>query len=197
MKTLIGMAAVLLTAGTLAAQNMHMAIDQAKRASSQNDAEQQRIANAAGGTGAGGGSAKSAAAGHADPALQATLSNINSLQADFAAIITVGSSNATVKTDLLNNLTHAAQSTKATADSVRKVSADLLTALAGQKKLVAAQQKKLAVGIHAIFNSSHLSATQQETLLADIQKIMTDAGVSLDDAVDAVTDLKAVAAETK
>ena len=69
--------------------------------------------------------------------------------------------------------------------------------MTGQKKLAAAQQKKLAQAIHALFNSAHLTAAQQQALLTDVQKILTDGGASLDDAVNVVTDLKAVVAETK
>jgi len=38
---------------------------------------------------------------------------------------------------------------------------------------------------------------QQQSLLTDVQKILVDGGASFDAAVDVVTDLKAVAAETK
>ena len=67
----------------------------------------------------------------------------------------------------------------------------------GKKKLSAAQQTKLAREVHALFNSAHLSVTQQQALLADAQKILTAAGAELDAAVDVATDLKEIAAETK
>ena len=72
-----------------------------------------------------------------------------------------------------------------------------MAALAGQKKLTAAQQKPLAQKIHALFNSAHLTDAQQQALLDGIQKTLTDAGVSLDTAVNVTVDLKAVIAETK
>ena len=63
--------------------------------------------------------------------------------------------------------------------------------------MTAPQQKRLAQQIHALFNSAHLTAAQQQTILTSIQKTLTDAGTSLDDTVNLVTDLKAVVAETK
>jgi len=200
MKKSIAGACVLLVAGNMLAQNMYMAKQQAYRTSSQNDAEQQRIQKAAGGPTPGTAATPAPAApAPVDPALQATLNNVTSLQGDFAAAInsTSDKPDAAQKVSLLNNLTQAAQGTKASSESVKKVANDLLTALAGKKKLTAAQQTKLAREVHALFNASHLTATQQQTLLTDVQNILTDGGASLDDAVNTVTDLKAVVAETK
>ena len=102
------------------------------------------------------------------------------------------------KIALLNDLTQAAQGTsKATSNSVKKLADDLTTALAGQKKLATAAQQKLAQEIHALFNSARLTPAQQKSLPSDIQKLLTDGGVSLDSAVDVVTDLKEIVAETK
>jgi hypothetical protein len=203
MKRIIVCTGIVLAAGSLMAQevNYYIAKQQAKRDSAQNDAEQQRIAREAGGQQNGpGGPAAPANPAPMDPALQATLKNVNSLQTDFASAInsTGGAPDPGQKVALLNDLTQAAQGTsKASSASVKKVADDLVTALAGQKKLTAAQQTKMAREIHALFNSSHLSATQQDTLLNDIQKTLTDAGVSLDAAVNLVTDLKQVVTETK
>ena len=184
-----------LVAASLQAQNYYKAEQQAKRASSQNDAEQQRIANASGGAGA---SAAPATPAPADPALQATMKNVAGLQSDFGALIASSDKpDPGQKASLLNNLSQASQGTKASTDSVKRLADDLSTALAGQKKIIAAQQKRLAQEVHALFNSAHLSATQQQTLLNDVQKILTDAGASLNSATDVVTDLKAVTAETK
>jgi hypothetical protein len=198
MKIVITYACLLLTAGNLLAQNYYMAIQQAKRDSSQNNAEQQRIANAAGGAqgAAAPGAPALAPAAPVNPALQATLLNISSLQADLATAV-ASTNDKPDKTALLNDLSQAAQGTKASSTSVKKVADDLLASVAGQKKLTTAQQTKLAREIHALFNSSHLTATQQQTLLDDVQKTLTDSGASLDNAVDTVIDLKAVVAETK
>jgi hypothetical protein len=194
---------VIFTAGSVLAQvNYYRAKQQAVRDSQQNDAEQQRIARESNG-----GAAPAAAAAPApataapvDPALQATLNNINSLQSDFsaAANATANKPDPAQKVALMNNLSHAAQGEKkASADSVKKLADDLLTAMAGKKKLAAVQQTKLAREVHALFNSAHLSPAQQQLLLTDVQKILTDGGASLDEAVNVVTDLKAVVAETK
>jgi hypothetical protein len=197
MKTIVVGACGLLAAGHLVAQNYNMAIQQARRASAQNDAEQQQIQHATGGSGGGQGAAGGAPApAPVDPALQATLSNISSLQIDFAAVVNATGDKADTKVSLMNNLSKAAQGTKASANSVKKLADDLLTALSGKTKLTAPQQTALAREIHALFNSSHLSSDQQEKLLAGVQKILTDAGAELDDAVNVVTDLKAVATET-
>jgi hypothetical protein len=176
----------LLLAGSAFAQNYYMATQQAHRVVDQNNAEQARIQNAA------------AEPAPMDPALQATLQNINGLQANFAAFInTDGELDPTVKTALLSNLSQAAQGNKPAYASVKQLATDLYPALVQRKKIALVQQKKLAVDVHALFNSSHLSAAQQDTLSADAQKILTDAGVSTPDALNIVADLKKVADQTK
>lgn len=179
------------------AQNYYKAEQQARRDSSMNDAEQQRVANAAS-AGAGAPSAPGTAA-PMDPKLAATMKNIGGLQKDFATLITATDKpDASDKVALLNDLSQASQGdNKATSDSVKKLAEDISIALVGQKKLTAPQQTKLAQQVHALFNSSHLSATQQQALLTSVQKILTDAGASLDAAVDVATDLKTIISETK
>lgn len=184
---------------SLRAQNYYKAVQQAHRDSAQNDAEQQRIANA---SGSGGGSAApggAAPAAPADPALQATMKNVSGLQSDFATLTAAGGTvDSSQKVGLLNDLSQASQgANKASSDSIKKLVNDLSTALAGQKKLTVPQQKRLAQEIHALFNSAHLKDVQQQNLLNDVQKILTDAGAPLDSAVDVVTDLKDVVAQTK
>ncbi|HEV2692949.1 MAG TPA: hypothetical protein VG347_08655, partial [Verrucomicrobiae bacterium] len=66
-----------------------------------------------------------------------------------------------------------------------------------RKKITVAQQKKLAVDTHALFNSSHLSAAQQKTMLDDVAKTLAGAGVGQDDADAVVADLKKIADQTK
>jgi len=130
--------------------------------------------------------------------LQATLNNINGIQSDFAAFSSAaGKPDASQKISLLNNLSQAAQGKKASADSVKRLAADLQTAVSGKSKLAAVQQKQLAGLVHAVFNSSHLTAAQSEKIFDAAQKILTDAGASLDDAVNVVGDLKKITAETK
>ena len=202
MKKSIIFAGVLLTVGTVLAQEVNYSIakQQAKRASGQNDAEQQRIQREANGPAAASvAPAAAVPAAPIDPMLQATLNNISGLQSDFAALsnFTGDQPDPAQKVSLLNNLSQAAQGAKASSTSVQKLADDLLTAVAGKKKLPAAQQTKLARDVHALFNSSHLSAAQQQSLFTGVQKILTAGGASLDDAVNVVTDLKAVAAETK
>lgn len=195
-RLLLASGCLLVLAGSSMAQNYYKAEQQAHRASSANDAEQQRIANAAN-AGAGAGT-PGAAAAPVDPQLQATMKNIGGLQKDFAALTAAADKpEASDKVGLLNDLSQASQGTKATSDSVKKLAEDISLALVGQKKLTVPQQTRLAQQIHALFNSSHLSATQQQTLLTSVQKTLTDAGASLDAAVDVVIDLKTVVSETK
>jgi|SRR5450756_548845 len=188
MKAHIPVFCALLIAGSACADPYVIAKQQAHRAADQNDAEQARIQKAA----------AAADATPMDPALQATLLNIGDLQANFAAFINAdGQVDPAQKMSLLNNLSQASQSTKASTASVKKLAADLTPALAQRKKLTVAQQKKLAVDVHAVFNSSHLSAAQQKMMFDDAQKILTQAGVAQDDADNVVTDLKKIADETK
>jgi len=68
--------------------------------------------------------------------------------------------------------------------------------VSGRKNL-SPQTARLARNIHALFNSAHLLAAQQETLLNGAKKILTEAGLPADDAEKLVGDLKQVAAETQ
>jgi hypothetical protein len=196
MKKMLFIFAVLILAGAAFAQNYNGAIQQARRDSAQNAAEQQRIQSASSDpNGAAPGAAN--AATPIDPKLQLTLKNISSLQSDFAIFSQHDTIDTNRQATLLNNLTQAAQGTKATAPSIQKLADDLVTAISGQKQLLLARQTKLAREVHALFNSSHLSATQQQATLTDIQKILTDSGCSADAAQNVVADLKVIGAETK
>ncbi len=195
MKTPVAFFSVLFVASIAAADPYSIAIQQAKRASDQNAAEQQQIQRQAGGTTSTQPSAPNTPP--ADPMLAATLQNVSGLQADIAGLnATTDRPTTDQKISLLNDLSSASQSTKASSDSVKTLTKDLMTALAG-KKIATAQQTKFARQIHALFNSSHLTAAQQQTILDDVQKTLTGAGVSLDAATDVITDLKKVALETK
>lgn len=195
MKTSMALFCVLLIAGSAMADPYSMAIQQAKRASDQNNAEQQQIANQDGANGSARAGAGQASA-KADPVLAATLLNITNLQTDFSAVINATGSKADQRIALMNDFSAAAQGAKASANSIKELAKDLVTAMDGNKKLEP-QQKKLAREMHAVFNSSHLTAERQKVVFDDVQKTLTDAGVSLDAATDVITDLKAVADETK
>ncbi|HTB83001.1 MAG TPA: hypothetical protein VK742_05045 [Candidatus Sulfotelmatobacter sp.] len=188
--------AAVFVAGGASAQYFQ-AEQQAKRASQQNDAEQQRIANASGNGSAGQSSQPVPGTPPADPILQATLNNIASLQADLAAFVGTDKPDPAQKNSLLGDMSQAAQGKKATTDSAKELAKDLQTALTGKKSLAAAQQKQLAAFIHASFNGSHLTDAQSDKITGTAQKILTDAGVSTDAAVDIVTDMKKVIADTK
>lgn len=133
-----------------------------------------------------------------DPALQATLQNIESLRNDFAAIggAAPGISPTVQKQTLTNDLAIAAQGTKPQSASISRLADDLTTAIAGKEKL-RTPQPKLAQYTHAIFNSSHLTAAQQQMIFDGVKKILTDGGASPDEATNVVNDIKTIASETK
>ena len=187
MKTRIFAFCSVLIAGSAFADPYMMARQQAVRAADQNNAEQARIQKAA-----------AEPAAPMDPALQATLQNIGDLQGNFAAYINSdGQPDPAQKNSLLNNLSQAAQGKKASSGSVKKLATELMPALSMRKKITVAQQKKLAVDVHALFNSSHLSAAQQKAMIDDVQKNLTDAGVGQSDVDGVVSDLKLIVDETK
>ena len=133
-----------------------------------------------------------------DPVLEATLRNIASLHADFAALgkLAATNSTATQKQLLMNDLATAAQGAKPSPASISRLADDLVTATAGKVKADATQQK-LAQYVHAIFNSSHLSPAQQQMIFDNVQKILQSGGASPDDATNVVNDIKTIATETK
>jgi len=133
-----------------------------------------------------------------DPALAATLRNIASLRADFAALGSVADTNSTATSRqlLMNDLATAAQGAKPSPASISKLADDLATAAAGKVKAEAAQQK-LAQDVHALFNSSHLSPAQQQMLVDSVQKLLQGSGAAPDGATNVVNDIKAIAAETQ
>jgi hypothetical protein len=139
-----------------------------------------------------------------DPALQATLQNIESLRNDFTAIgnpaatasVVPQKQTLTNENDLAIDLAIAAQGAKPQPASISKLADDLTTAIAGKEKL-RAPQPKLAQYVHAIFNSSHLTTDQQQMIFDGVQKILTDGGASPDETANVVSDIKKVASETK
>lgn len=182
----------LLTALVASGQNLSIAKDQARRAAAQT---QER--SGGGQTAPAQNASAAAQPAPTDPALAATMKNVAGLRTDLTAI---SAADAVAAVDqrgsLLNHLAAAAQGTKASAANVRKLATDLTDAVAGRKK-ISAQAQKLGGIIHALFNGGHLSATQQETLLNEATKILTDAEVPAGNAAKVVEDLKAIAAETK
>jgi hypothetical protein len=90
----------------------------------------------------------------------------------------------------------AAHDKKAATASIKKLAAHLIVATSGNKKMTT-QNAKLARDFHALLNSAHLSATQQQTLLDGVKKILTEAGVADTDADNVIGDLKQIAAETQ
>jgi hypothetical protein len=133
-----------------------------------------------------------------NPVLQATVQNIESLRNDFTTIggADAGASLTVQKQSLTNDLAIAAQGAKPQPASISKLADDLTTAIAGKEKF-RVPQPKLAQFVHAIFNSSHLTSTQQLMIFDGVQRILTDGGASPDDAANVVNDIKTIASETK
>jgi hypothetical protein len=132
-----------------------------------------------------------------DPVLEATLRNIASLRADFAALGNLtGTNSAMQRQILINDLATAAHGAKPSPASIPKLADDLVTATAGKVKSEPAQQK-LAQDVHAIFNSAYLSPAQQQTIFDDVQKTLQGGGVSPEAATNVVNDIKTIAAQTK
>jgi hypothetical protein len=127
-----------------------------------------------------------------DPALQATLQNISNLRVDFNDL----GSGRTNTAALQNDLTTAAQGAKPPPDTITRLAGNLAAIVSGNEKLQA-QHQKLAQYVHAVFNSSHLSAVQQQTVMDTVQKILSEGGASADNVAKVIADLKAVAAATK
>ncbi|HEU5396688.1 MAG TPA: hypothetical protein VFV81_05935 [Verrucomicrobiae bacterium] len=132
-----------------------------------------------------------------NPQLEATLQNIANLRVDFDNLARLSETNSTdaVKSSLLTNLFIAAQGTKPSQASAVQLVDHLTDAMAGRAGL-SDSYTKLAQDVHAIFNSSHLTAVQQETLLAEVQQILQSGGVTTDLALNVVGDLKAIAEQT-
>jgi hypothetical protein len=194
MKSFIALACALLVANSLLADSYSEAIRQAKTASARETAANQQLMD----------NPQPAAPPQnnpnqpVDPALQATLQNIDNLRNDFVAIGNAPAADplAAQKQSLTNDLAIAAQGAKPQPASISKLADDLATAIAGKEKL-RAPQPKLAQFIHAIFNTAHLTTAQQQMIFRGVQKILTDGGASPDEAASVVNDIKAIASETK
>jgi hypothetical protein len=184
MKTFIAFFSALLVAGSAPAQGVYnMAKQQAKNAVASENRNQQAIDSS--------GQPAPTPPNDSNPALEATLQNIGNLRADFENFA-AGQTNTQ---PLINDLTAAAQGTKASPPDISKL-AEHLAAVAGNKNLQA-QHQKLAQSVHAIFNSSHLSAAQQQMICDSVQKILQGSGASSDDVTNVINDLKTIASETK
>jgi hypothetical protein len=169
MKPFIALACALFMANSLLAEpNYSIAIRQAKNASANETAANQRLLDNPTPVAPPQNNPNTPP----DPALQATLQNIESLHTDFAAI------------------------GNAQPASISKLADDLTAAIAGKEKL-RAPQPKLAQFVHAIFNSSHLTTAQQQMIFNGVQKILTDGGASPDETANVVNDIKTIASETK
>ncbi|MFO1487444.1 MAG: hypothetical protein U1F65_03105 [Verrucomicrobiota bacterium] len=126
-----------------------------------------------------------------NPAITAMQQNIASIATDLATL----QSDPSKKQPLINDLNAAAQGTAPTKASLNKLAADL--AVLSGKTLSPDQRTKLAQYLRAFCNSSHLSPAQQRTILEELQKLLTAAGVSAEDAAKIAADFKTIAAETK
>jgi len=133
-----------------------------------------------------------------DPALEATLKNISNLRVDFDALGKLPGLNpgSPEKKLLLDDLAVAPQGAKPSSASISALADNLASAVAG-KAAMQPQHARLAQDIHAVFNASHLSAAQQQKIFDEVRKILQDGGASADDAINVVSGIKTIAAETK
>jgi hypothetical protein len=189
MKTFIAFFCALLVTASAFADPYSMAIQQARNAAAGENRAQQAIDSS--GQPAPSQPQPNNPSPQPNPALEATLQNIANLRADFGNF----ADGQTNRQSLINDLTAAAQGAKASPTDVSKL-AEHLVAIAGNKNLEV-QHQKLAQSVHAIFNSSHLSAAQQQMVCDNVQKILSDDGASSDDVTNVINDLKTIAAETK
>ena len=127
-----------------------------------------------------------------NPALVALQLNISNLAKDLGDL----QADPTKKQPLINDLNLAVQGTSPAQASVTKLTEDLALALTG-KTLPLEQRTKFAQYLRAIFNSSHVSPTQQRTIFEDARKIFQTGGVTTENADKIIGDLKTVAGETK
>ena len=148
MKPIVTLACALFMAGSLPAQvNYNAAIRQAKNASANETAASQRGAEDPTPPAQ---PPQNNPTPPPDPALQATLQNIENLRNDFTAIAGAApaASLSAQKQSLTNDLAVAAQGTKPKSESISKLADDLVTAISGKQKL-RAPQPKLAQYVHA------------------------------------------------
>lgn len=189
MKTPTAVFCVALIAGSVSAQGVYnMAKQRARNTSAQEAQHQQAIEQQTRPPVP----ATPPGPGQPNPALEATLQNIANLRADFEKF----DASPTNTQPLIKDLTESAQGTKAKPATVTSLAENLAPVIAGNTKL-RPQYQKLAQNLHAIFNSSHLSPSQQRMIFDGVQKILHDGGVSAEDTAKVVGDLKTVAAETK
>jgi hypothetical protein len=190
MKTLIAFFCALLVANFASAQGAYnMAIQQARNAAASENKNQQAIGSS--GQSASAPTPASNPNPQPSPALEATLQNIANLRADFENF----ADGQTNRQPLINDMTAAAQGSKAAPTNVSKL-AEHLASVAANKNLQP-QQQKLAQSVHAIFNSSHLTTAQQQMVCDGVQKILQNGGVLSDDVTNVINDLKTIATETK
>jgi hypothetical protein len=193
MKTACLLLAGLMFAATAHAQNMYRAVQQAHRAADQT------TARSGGGQPPAPNTPSVPPAPPVDPAVTAALQNIAGIRASLTAINAAADAGAASehRIALLNQLSSAAQGQKASSATVRKFAGDLIQSLAGKKKLSAENSEKLARNLRALFNAKHLGGNQQETLVAEVKKILTDAGAADADVTKIADDLNTIATETR
>jgi hypothetical protein len=191
MKTLIVFFCALLVAKTAFADPYSMSMQQARNAVANENKNQQTIGSSGQPAPSQPQPNNSNPNPQPNPALEATLQNITNLRADFENF----ADGQTNRQPLVNDLTAAAQGSKASPTDVSKL-AEHLASIAANKNLQP-QQQKLAQSVHAIFNSSHLSVVQQQMVCDGVQKILQNGGASSDDMTNVINDLKTIATETK
>jgi len=193
MKTIVALGFALALAASVPADPYSAAIQQAKRVANQETEANRRLMDNPETS-----PAPAAPSQTVNPALQATLQNIENLRNDFGAIakLTNGTPLTVERTALTNDLMTAAQGTKPTGQIVSRLADDLTTVLEGNEKLQS-QHPRLAQFIHATFNGSQLAPAQQQMIFGETRKMLVNGGTVADSATQVVNDIKAIVNETK
>ena len=188
MKTVIVLSGVLGLALAASAQNYGAAINLAHKAVTKTENASNADPDAQ--------TPNSAAPGQApqpmDPALAATLQNIAHLRADLLNL----STNSTPSEALTNDLMAASTGTKASAETVAKVIADL-SAVVKDKPALRGHYQAIAQYLHAAANGAHLTPAQFQIISDNLEKVLQDAGAPYSPTEDLLDDLKHLARETK
>jgi hypothetical protein len=126
---------------------------------------------------------------------QAQQQNIDKLQSDLTAIKAGSEVTQEQKQGLTADCTVLAKGAiKPAKSSLTKLANDLANALA-DKNVSAKDQAQLAKSINIVVNSGGLSSAQAQSFIVAAQKVLTDSGVTAQDAQTVGADLKAIVSE--
>jgi len=121
---------------------------------------------------------------------------IAKLQADIAAIKAGSPATAEQKQQFIKDIAAACRGTKPSLTTVTDFVNELTSALGG-KPLDPAQQSRLAQNVDGILNSTAMSSSQFDAIIADVQAILQVGSAKRSAATSAANRLKAVGSEVR